>query len=191
MTTLIALCGSTRRASFNRRLLDLASAELHALGAEIDLVEPEAVDVPIYNGDFQEAEGIPAAVVALHDRFASAEGILVASPEYNGAFSPVLKNTIDWVSRVDMGVYRPRRIGLLSTSPGRRGGVHGMGVLAQVFAYLGATVHEPHFSLPSAGHAFTDDGLVAEDAARLRAWADDFLPAVRQQAEAATADSES
>jgi len=190
VTTLIALCGSTRRASFNRRLLDLASAELTALGAEIDLVEPEAVDLPIYNGDFQDAEGIPDAVVALHDRFATAQGILVASPEYNGAFSPLLKNTIDWVSRVDMGVFRPRRIGLLATSPGRRGGVHGMGMLAQVFAYLGASVHGNHFSLPSASHVFTEDGLVPEEAARLQAWAGAFLPAVRQQAEAASADSE-
>ncbi len=190
MTTLIALSGSTRGASFNRRLLDLAATELQALGAEIDVVDPDAMDIPIYNGDFQEAEGIPAAVVALHDRFAAAEGILIATPEYNGAFSPLLKNTIDWVSRVDMGVYRPRRIGLLSTSPGRRGGVHGMGMLAQVFAYLGATVHEPHFSLPSASHVFTDGGLVDEEADRLRAWAGDFLPAVRSQADAATTDSQ-
>jgi len=190
VTTLIAISGSTRRASYNRRLLDLASAELIGLGAEIDLVQPEAVDLPIYNGDFQDAEGIPNAVVDLHDRFAAAQGILIASPEYNGAFSPLLKNTIDWVSRVDMGVYRPRRIGLLSTSPGRRGGVHGMGMLAQVFAYLGATVHEPHFSLPSASHAFTDDGLEPGEASRLQAWAGEFLPAVDQQAEMAAADRE-
>lgn len=190
MTALIALAGSTRRASYNRRLLHLASAELEALGATVDLVEPEAMDIPIYNGDFQDAEGIPDAVVALHDRFAAAQGIIVATPEYNGAFSPVLKNTIDWVSRVDMGVFRPRLIGLLSTSPGRRGGVHGMGMLAQVFAYLGATVHDSHFSLPSAGHVFAGDGLVTEEAARLVAWATDYLPAVRQQAQQVTVDSE-
>ncbi len=143
MTTLIALAGSTRRASYNRRLLDGASAELTALGAEVDLVEAEAVDIPIYNGDFQDAEGIPEAVIDLHDRFVAAQGILIASPEDNGAFSPLLKKTI-----------------------------------------------EPHFSLPSASRAFTDEGLVAEEAVRLQAWAGAFLPAVGQQAESATADSE-
>lgn len=178
MTTIVAISGSNRRASYNRRLLGLAAGELEGAGATVDVVEPEAVDFPLYNGDFQDVQGIPVAVTALHDRLAAAQGLVVASPEYNGAFSPLLKNTIDWVSRVDMGVYRPRLIGLLGTSPGRRGAVHGMGMLAQVFHYLGATVHEPHFSLPSAGHVFTDDGLIGEDADRLAGWAAGYVAAV-------------
>lgn len=188
MTTVIALSGSVRRASYNRRLLQLAATELETAGATVDLVEPEAVDFPIYNGDAQDADGIPDAVTALHDRIAAAQGLLVASPEYNGAFSPLLKNTIDWVSRVDMKVYRPNLIGLLGASPGRRGAVHGMGMLASVFQYLGATVHEPHFSLPSAGHVLTEHGLESEQAERLRAWVAAYVAALAAVPEPALTD---
>jgi NAD(P)H-dependent FMN reductase len=183
MTTIVTITGSVRDQSLNHRLLAFAADELEAAGAEVDRIEPDAIDFPLYNADLQAEQGIPGAVTDLHQRLTAASGVVIASPEYNGAFSPLLKNTIDWVTRIDMATFQPRLLGLLGASPGARGAVHGLGLLAQMFAYMRCTVHEPHFSLPRAGDVIGHDGLMADDADRLRSWAADYLEATRVHAE--------
>lgn len=179
MTTIVAIPGSIRRASLNRRLLRAAAARLTAAGATVDEADVEAMDLPIYNGDLQDRDGVPAAAVDLQARIAAADGVLIASPEYNGAFSPLLKNTLDWITRVDMVTFQPTLIGLIGASPGRRGAVHGMGMVEEMFRYMRCTVHQPHFSVPTANEAMDDAGEITDPdlAERLTEWAAGYLRA--------------
>jgi chromate reductase len=95
MSRVIALSGSLRRASFNTALLRLA-VEMAPPGLELEV---ESIrDIPLYDGDV-DAQGQPPAVVALKEKIAAADGLLLATPEYNYSLPGVLKNTIDWLSR--------------------------------------------------------------------------------------------
>jgi chromate reductase, NAD(P)H dehydrogenase (quinone) len=96
MSNIIGLAGSVRRGSFNAALLR-AAAEVAPVGAEIDI--ESIADIPLYNGDVESEEGLPAVVVALKDRIAAANGLLLVTPEYNHSIPGVFKNAIDWLSR--------------------------------------------------------------------------------------------
>jgi len=185
VTTIVAITGSIRAESLNRRLLAAATDRLERAGADVDRVEPEAMDFPLYNADLQAAKGIPVAVHDLHTRITGAAGVVLATPEYNGAFSPLLKNTIDWITRIDMTTFQPRLIGLLGASPGRKGAVHGMGMVEEMFVYMRCIVHQPHFSLPEAGDAFDGERLVDTGVAEaLEGWTAGYLAAAVEHAEA-------
>lgn len=150
----------------------LAAAE--AQGAVVDYIDLGAYPLPIYHGTMEELHGTPASAIALTDRIKGADGLFIASPEYNGGPSGLLKNTIDWITRVDMVAFQSPRIGLMAATPGSKGGVHSLGILESLFAWMKCTTHEP-FSLPKA----TDElpGGVPTDAltARLDAWVAGFL----------------
>jgi chromate reductase len=94
----LALAGSMREQSFNRKLLRIAVALAEGLGAEIDLAELRALNLPLYDGDL-EAQGIPAEVTAFQARIQQAHGLLLACPEYNHGMPGAFKNAIDWASR--------------------------------------------------------------------------------------------
>lgn len=148
MTTLVAFTGSTRSASFHTRLIHSLPAYAPA-GTAIALFD--VADVPFYNQDL-EGEALPDAVIAMRTAVAEADGIILAAPEYNGSYSALTKNTIDWLSRpMGQGVLREKKVMVLSATPGPGGGAR---VTEQIVALLGffgntvvgtvnvATVHE-------------------------------------------------
>lgn len=96
MKTLI-FAGSTRQNSFNRRLATAAASMARDAGAEVSHIELGNFDVPMYNADL-EANGTPADVVRLKELFYAHPAWIICSPEYNGSYTALLKNTIDWVS---------------------------------------------------------------------------------------------
>jgi len=96
MTTIIGISGSLKRSSYNAGLLR-AAAEAAPEGCEINIVPIH--DIPLYNGDVEENEGIPQSVSDLKERIVAADGLLMVTPEYNNSISGVFKNTIDWLSR--------------------------------------------------------------------------------------------
>ena len=97
---ILVFAGSIRTASFNARLAALAAKELALTGAEVSRISLEDYPLPIYNGDDEAKSGVPANARSLKRMLAEHSGVFIASPEYNASFTPLLKNTIDWISRV-------------------------------------------------------------------------------------------
>ncbi|KIT18009.1 NADPH-dependent FMN reductase [Jannaschia aquimarina] len=113
---LLGLCGSLRRASLNRKLM-LEAFRLHGGSfTEGDL------RLPLYDGDLEEAHGIPNEVQTLADQISAVEAVVIATPEYNKGPSGVLKNALDWVSRVDGNPWRDKPVAVMSATAGRAGG---------------------------------------------------------------------
>lgn len=118
MITLIGISGSLRRQSFNTALLR-AAAELMPEGSTLEIADISAI--PLYNGDVESADGIPAVVTQLKDRIAASHGLLLSTPEYNNSIPGVLKNTIDWLTRPASdipAVFGNRAVAVMGASPG-------------------------------------------------------------------------
>lgn len=182
MTTIIGIPGSLREGSFNAALLR-AAAERMPDGATLDVASIRGI--PLYDNDVETRDGMPEAVTALKDRIAAADGLLLATPEYNNAMPGVLKNAIDWLSRPPDDiprVFHGRPVALLGVTPG------GMGTaLAQAgwLPVLRTLRMRPWFGdrlqLSQAKKLFDDDGtLVDEDAAaKLTEFLEGFTAFVR------------
>lgn len=121
MTTIIGLSGSLRAGSFNTALVR-AAAGLMPEGAQ--LLAKTIRDIPLYNGDVEASTGIPGAVLELGDAIAKADGLLLATPEYNNSIPGPFKNAIDWLSRIEDGprpVFTGKPVAVIGASPGAFG----------------------------------------------------------------------
>ena len=114
---LLGLSGSLRAGSFNRMLL----SEAARLFGDASYLEAD-LNLPLYNGDLEEAEGIPAPVQKLADQIAKADAVLISTPEYNKGVSGVMKNALDWVSRTKGAPWSGKPVAILSATAGRAGG---------------------------------------------------------------------
>ncbi|MCF8149525.1 MAG: NAD(P)H-dependent oxidoreductase [Burkholderiaceae bacterium] len=162
---LLAFCGSARKESHSRRLLAAAVTAARASGAAVTELELCSDLLPMYDGDLEAAHGLPAAALELKALFADHDGFLIASPEYNGFFPPLLKNTLDWVSRPapDMPApYAGKSAGLLAASPGALGGVRCLPHLRLLLSNLGVTVSPAQLALGRADQAFAGDGSLID-----------------------------
>ena len=97
---ILVFAGSIRSGSYNARLAALAGKELALAGADVTRISLEDYPLPIYDGDDEAKSGVPANTRNLKAMMAVHQGVFVASPEYNASVTPLLKNTIDWISRV-------------------------------------------------------------------------------------------
>lgn len=154
---LLAFAASRRKASLNRRLLTIAVAHARAAGAEVDVAEFAELDVPLYDGDLQ-AEGMPEAVTRIGARIAAADGLLIATPEYNYSIPGTLKNLIDWMSRLQPMPLRGKHGALLAASGGPIGGIRGLWQARIPLEGLGVTLLPDMFALANAREAFDDQG---------------------------------
>src|SRR5678815_2867768 len=98
---ILAFSGSARRESLNKKLLAVAVEATRAAGAEVTLIDFKEMPIPMYEGDLEDAEGIPANAQKLIELIIQHAGLLIASPEYNSQMTPLLKNAIDWCTRGD------------------------------------------------------------------------------------------
>lgn len=133
--TLLGLCGSLRAGALNRRLL--AEARRH-FGAARHLEGD--LRLPLYDGDLEAADGIPATVLHLADQIREADAIVIASPEYNKGVTGVMKNALDWISRVEGAVLRGKPVAVISANAGRTGGETGQYMLRACLVPLGPQV---------------------------------------------------
>lgn len=159
---LLAFAGSGRADSLNRKLLKLAVASARAQGAEVTVLELKADTLPLYDGDL-EAAGMPPKVIELKHLFAAHDGLLIASPEYNMFFTPLMKNTLDWLSRpAPVGVPEPfadKTAALFATSPGGFGGLRGLPFLRLLLSKLGVLVAPADLAVGLGETAIGDERL--------------------------------
>ncbi len=161
--TIVGLCGSLRKGSFNLALLKAAAA---AAPAECRLDIQTLHGIPLYDADLESSSGIPAAVQRLKDRIAGADGLLLATPEYNASIPGVFKNSIDWLSRPPADipkVFGQKPVGLIGASAG------GFGTVLSQTAWLPvlrALRMQPYFGPPirlaRAGSAFSAEGGLSD-----------------------------
>ncbi len=156
--SLLVFGASLRRESLNVSLAQLAAVTIEANGGTVDLATMREFDTPSYNSDVQDSEGFPAGAKALCARLEDADGFVIAAPEYNASMPGMLKNTIDWVSRISPQPFNELNGLLLSASPSMVGGNRGLWALRVPFEHLGARVYPDMFSLAQAHSAFDSEG---------------------------------
>lgn len=167
MSKLIVIAGSTRTGSFAKQLARAACALAQRAGHSATFVDLREFAMPLYDGDLEEAEGVPAAAVRLRAALREHDAVLVVTPEYNASLPAVLKNTLDWLSRPHGGeagtaVWKGKVAAILSSSPGALGGLRALVHLRQVLMNLGALVLTEQFALGGAANAFAPDGSLAD-----------------------------
>jgi NAD(P)H-dependent FMN reductase len=183
MTTLIGISGSARRGSFNSALLRAAAAAMPA-GAELRI--ESIAQIPLYNGDVEAEQGIPAPVARLKDAIAAADGLLLVTPEYNNSLPGVAKNAIDWLSRPPQDVprvFRGKPVALAGASPGGFGTILSQNAWLPVFRTLGADFWSGGRLLVSrAGSVFDAQGNLIDPAVAesLKKFLDGFVAFVRR-----------
>ena len=170
---IIALSGSSRVKSWNKKLVGIAADGARSAGAEVTNINLADFPMPLYNGDLEEKQGLPNAVQDLKSLMINCDGFLIASPEYNGGYSAVLKNAIDWISRPVAGeerlkAFAGKKAVIMSTSPGALGGVRGLTQLRQILTNIQKIVLPDQASVPGAHNAFKDDGALSEESQQQR-----------------------
>jgi NAD(P)H-dependent FMN reductase len=168
MPRIMAFAGSTRRDSWNKKLLRIAVERAREKGAEVTTIDLRDLPLPLYDGDLEEAEGLPANSVQLYELMKAHHGFLLSCPEYNSSITAVLKNAIDWVSRPRPGepplaAFTGKVAGLLSASPGALGGLRGRAHVRDILANIGTHVIPAQVAVPKADEAFAADGSLRDE----------------------------
>jgi chromate reductase len=168
MPKILAFSGSTRKESYNQKLVQIAAQGAQQAGAEVTVINLADYPMPIFNQDLETAEGMPKPARAFKELLIAYDGFLIASPEYNSAFSPVLKNAIDWASRREADeapllAFRGKIAVIMAASPGALGGIRGLVFLRMLLANIGMVVLPEQFALAHADKSFHDNGHLLED----------------------------
>jgi NAD(P)H-dependent FMN reductase len=160
---ILVLSGSLRTGSYNTRLAALAAKELTLAEADVTRISLGDYPLPIYDADMEANAGMPDMAVKLKQMFGAHQGVFIATPEYNASVTPLLKNAIDWVSRVreknepTLAAYKNRAFALGAASPGPYGGMRSLMAMRQVLELgCGALVIPEQLSVANAADAFDD-----------------------------------
>jgi NAD(P)H-dependent FMN reductase len=164
-TRLLFFAGSARTGSHNMRLAKLGTAIAEANGIAATFADLGDYPLPLFNQDIQNTEGIPENARKFEALMRVHTGIFIACPEYNASITPLLKNTLDWVSRIrndgeePLAVFKTRVFALGSSSPGGMGGLRGVNTVRTVLELgLGALVLPEQFAVPRAMEAYDEHG---------------------------------
>lgn len=164
-TKVLALAGSTRADSYNKKLVKEAAEIAKQMGAQVTVVDLKDYPIPFYDGDLEKAQGLPANAKRLRDLMIASDAVIISSPEYNHSISGVLKNALDWAARSEDGrgsrdAYKGKKFALMSASPGRGGGAHGLVHLREIIEDVGGEVIAKQVSIPAAHTAFNAKGQI-------------------------------
>ncbi len=165
---IVAFAGSLRSGSHNRKLIRIAAAGARAAGAQVTDLDLRDVPMPLYDGDIEREHGLPPNAKVFKRLLVENHGMLISSPEYNSAFSAVLKNAIDWASRPEpnepaLAAFKGKIAGLMSASPGHLGGVRGLAILRSVLSNIGVVVVPTQMAISRANEAFDEDGSLKDE----------------------------
>ena len=164
---ILAFAGSTREASYNKKLVKIAAEGAKAAGAEVTYVDLRDLPMPLYDEDLEAKEGIPENVHKFKELMKANQGLLIACPEYNSSITPVLKNAIDWASRPEPGepglaCFTGKVAALMSASPGGLGGLRGLIHVRSILSSINVLVLPAQKTIPSAFQAFDNDGRLKD-----------------------------
>ncbi|MEZ6124993.1 MAG: NAD(P)H-dependent oxidoreductase [Planctomycetaceae bacterium] len=170
---ILAFAGSVRINSFNGTLVRIAAAGARRAGADVTVLDLNDFPLPIFDEDFEREQGTPANAQKLKELFLQHDGLLVSSPEYNSSISPLLKNTIDWVSRPIPGqprlaAYRNKFAALMSASPGALGGLRGLVHVRAILGNIGVTVLANQVAIGHADSAFDSSGQLRDESQQVQ-----------------------
>ena len=166
---IIAVAGSARAGSMNKKLLQVAVDGATSSGADVTVVDMKDYPLPLYELDTEAAGGVPENVKKLKTLFKDSDGFLIASPEHNSSYSALLKNVIDWTSRATeaneppLSVFRGKYAGIMATSPGALGGLRGLYPLRELLQNVGVTVIPAMQAVGQAGSVFDDSGKIKDE----------------------------
>ena len=175
MPKILVMPGSTRIGSHNVKLAALATKELTLIDADVTRISLADYPLPIYEADLDARVGQPANALALKQIIMAHHGVFITSPEYSASVTPLLKNAIDWVSRVrergdpTYAAFKGRVFAIASASPGRAGGLRSLMALRQILELgCGALVIPEQVAIPGAEEAFDDmDNIIDTGTANL------------------------
>jgi chromate reductase len=159
---ILVIPGSLRAGSHNVKLAALAAYELARAGAEVTRISLGDFPLPIFDGDLQARSGVPKNAVNLKRMIASHHGVLLVTPEYNSSVPPLVKNTIDWITRVQDAnesrgqVFRERPFAIAAASESRLGGTRALSALRLILSACQATVIPSQLALSFADQAYDD-----------------------------------
>ena len=169
MPKILMFAGSARTASTNKQLAALAAKTAREAGIEVTLIDLRDFEMPIYDGDLEADSGLPESAIRLKELFIAHDGLFIASPEYNSSFSPLLKNTLDWISRPhskdepSLSAYRGKVAALGSVAPGALGGLRGLVPLRMMLGNIGVTLVPNQVAISNGFTAFNDDGSLKNE----------------------------
>ncbi|MGE0200299.1 MAG: NADPH-dependent FMN reductase [Candidatus Melainabacteria bacterium] len=169
MPRILAFAGSARTDSLNKKALAVAVDGARNAGAEVTVIDLRDYPIPLYDGDLEEASGMPANAQTIKDCFLGHEGLLIATPEYNSSFTPLLKNMLDWVSRPQgdeppLAAFTGKTAALVSASPGQYGGIRSVEAMRTLLGNIRVTVIPEQATVPRAAEAFQPDGSLSDPA---------------------------
>jgi NAD(P)H-dependent FMN reductase len=164
---ILAFAGSTRRESFNKRLVPIAVKGARDAGAEVTVIDLGDFPLPLFDQDAEAEHGMPENGKKLKQLFIDHDGLLIASPEYNSSITAVLKNAIDWVSRPAPGepslvAFRGKVATLMSASPGALGGLRGLVHVRSILGNIGVIVLPDQIAVGKAHEAFNREGSLKD-----------------------------
>ena len=163
---ILAFSGSARKESLNRKFLAVAVQAVREAGGEVTLLDLNDYVLPLYHGDLEDKDGLPANATKLIGLIAQHHGLLIASPEYNSMMTPLLKNTLDWCTRADDNPFEGRVATVISASPGALGAVRSLVMAQTLLLKLGCHVVPGQTFLPHAHQAFDGAGALKEASVR-------------------------
>ena len=170
VANILAFAGSARKQSWNRKVLTVAVQGASDAGAKVTLVNLADYPMPIYDADWHEANGVPENMLKLRGLMMQANGLLIASPEYNASITPLLKNTIDWLSQSVEGASGnapfTNKIGaLLGASNGAFGTIRALPHVSYILSNLGVFML-PVVAVPGVSQAFDATGNMSNERTR-------------------------
>ncbi len=183
---ILVFAGSIRTGAYSGKTADAAARELAQQGAEVTRISLADYPLPIMDEDLEAEKGVPENAIRLARLFAQHDAVLIATPEYNGSIPPLLKNTVDWISRVrkDRGVpvkaFSGKVMALCSSSEGHFAGIRSIAHLRAVLSHIQADVIAPQVSVPNGGEAFDENGDFRQE--RLRSGMQRLCQALMERA---------
>ncbi len=159
---ILAFAASNSKQSINKQLVSYAASQIEA--ADIDIIDINDFEMPIYSADREEASGIPKEAQRFYQKIGEADALLISFAEHNGSYTAAYKNLFDWTSRIDQKVFQSRPMVMLATSPGP-GGANNVLTAAKGSAPYFAGDVKASFSLPSFYDNFdSENGTLRDEA---------------------------